>query len=229
MQSTRRTATVVGALFLLAMVASLVGGGLIEGVIGGSDLLAKLGSGSTALGLGVILELINALAVVGIAVAVFPIFRRDNEGAALGYVAVRILEAVTLTAAAFLPIALLGMSRTYAQADAASRPSLEVLASQLVDLRAGLAGVMVPLFFCLGAVLLYTWLYRTRLLPRFIPVWGLLGVVGIAILNLVDVGQTVAMILALPMILNELFLGGWLLIRGFGEGRTAPRAAVPAD
>lgn len=103
-----------------------------------------------------------------------------------------------------------------------------MLGDHLLATRASLTGMLVPLFFCLGAVLLDTWLYRSRLLPGFVAVWGFAGVVGIAALNLFPVGATAAVVLALPIILNEVFLGGWLLFRGFSGETVGPRGAVPA-
>lgn len=229
MNGTRRTATIVGALFLIAMAASLVGGAMVEGVLAGPDYLARAAGGTATLTTGVALELINALAVVGIAVALFPVFKRQAEGPALGYVGLRILEATTLAAAAFVPVTLVTLGRQSAGADPAAAASFRVLGDQLLAMRAGLTGILVPLFFCFGAILLYAWLYRSRLLPRFIPVWGLIGVAGIVALNVFAVGTTAGMILALPIILNEVFLGGWLMFRGFGVETGTPRGAVPAS
>lgn len=228
MNATRRTATIVGALFLIAMVASLVGGAMVEGVLAGPDYLARAAGDTGALTVGVILELINALAVVGIAVALFPLFRQRGEGAALGYVALRILEAVALAAAAFIPATLVTLGRQSASADPAAATSFAVLGDQLLATRAGLTGIVVPLFFCLGALLLYAWMLRAHVLPQFIPVWGLAGVAGIAALNLVHVGTAAGMILALPIILNEVFLGAWLLFKGFNGTTVTPRRAVAA-
>jgi len=228
MTANRRTATIVGALFLIAMAASLVGGAMVEGILAAPDYLAQATGNTTTLALGIILELVNALAVIGIAVAFFPLFRKNGEGAALGYVGLRILEAVALAAAAFIPATLVSLGRQSAGAEPAAMASIAVLGKQLLATRADLLGIMVPLFFCLGAILLYTWLLRSQLLPRFIPIWGLLGVVGIAAVNLLAVGTAVAMILALPIILNEVFLGGWLLFRGFSATPAVSRRSVAA-
>lgn len=229
MDSTRRTATFVGTLFLIAMVVSLVGGAMVEGVLAEPDYLARAAGSPATLTTGVALELVNALAVLLIAAALFPIFKRQGEGAALGYMGFRLLEAVALAAAAFIPVTLVTLGRASTAADATALSSFEVLGGQLLGMRAGLLGILVPLFFCLGAVLLYNWLLRSRLLPRFIPIWGLAGVVGIAALNLLNVGTAAAMVLALPIILNEVFLGVWLLVKGFSGEAATPRAAVPAD
>lgn len=228
MNASRTTATTVGALFLIAMAASLIGGAMVDGALAGPDYLARAAGNTGTLTLGVALELVNALAVIGIAVALFPVFRRHAEGMALGYVGLRFLEATALVAAAFLPIALVALGRSYAGAEAGAASSVVVLGDQLTGMRASLLSILVPLFFCLGALLLYTWLYRSKALPRFIPVWGYLGVLGIAALNVLAVGSTAGMILALPIILNELFLGGWLLFRGFNGDLVGSRGAVPA-
>lgn len=173
-------------------------------------------------------RVVLALAVLLIAAALFPVFKRQGEGAALGYVGFRLLVAVTLAAAAIIPVTLVSLGRASTGADAAAPSSFEVLGDQLLRMRAGLLGILVPLFFCLGAVLLYNWLLRSKLLPRFIPISGLVGVAGIAALNLLNVGTTVAMILALPIILNEVFLGVWLMVKGFDGVAATPRAAAPA-
>lgn len=228
MTSDRRIAGIVGASFIVAMIASLLGGAMVEGVTAEPDYLAVAAGGPAALTTGVALELVNALAVVLIAVALYAIVKRDSGGIALGYVGFRVVEAVALVAAAIIPIRIVALGRQVATAEAAARSDLGLVGDQLLATRAWLAGVPVPLFFCLGAVLLYTWLIRSRLLPRFIPVWGLLGVAGIAVVNLVDVGTTTAMILALPIILNELFMGGWLLFRGFDGRARGARTARPA-
>jgi O-antigen/teichoic acid export membrane protein len=90
--------------------------------------------------------------------------------------------------------------------------------------RQSIVGLLIPVFFSLGALLLYSSTYQSRRLPRFISIWGLVGVVLVLALNLVllflELDTAVAMILALPIILNEVFLGIWLIVVGFN-----PRSA----
>ena len=77
---------------------------------------------------------------------------------------------------------------------------------------------MLGIFFGLAALLFYYLLYRSKLVPRFISVWGFIAVVLVLAWNLVEIfGISVSfgMILALPMILNEIFLGIWLIVKGF--------------
>jgi Domain of unknown function (DUF4386) len=86
-----------------------------------------------------------------------------------------------------------------------------------------------PLFFSLGAMLFYTLLYRSRLLPCFISVWGFIGAALILIMNIAnlgaDLGLGVTLVFVLPIILNEIFLGIWLIVRGFNPSAAADDAA----
>ena len=212
MNTDRKTAAFVGALFLIAMVASLVGAGLIESVLSSADYLTAVSENDAQLKMGVLLEMINGIAVVGIAVLMFPIFKRYSESTALGYVGFRIMEAVFITVAAVAPLSLIPLSQEYLAAGASAVPIFQSSASLLIAERANAAGVLIPLFFSLSALLFYYLMYQSQLIPRFITIWGFIGVAGIVTLNLSHVG---GLILALPIILNEIFLGIWLIVKGF--------------
>jgi mannose/fructose/N-acetylgalactosamine-specific phosphotransferase system component IID len=111
MNTSRKTAIIVGALFLTAMVTSILGGTLIEPVLSVPDDLINLSSNQTQLVSGVLLELVNAIAVVGIAVLMFPILKKHAEALALGYVGIRIIEAVMQIVSDVIPLSLLTVSQ----------------------------------------------------------------------------------------------------------------------
>jgi hypothetical protein len=203
----RTRARVAGACFLVAMVASLAGAGILEPLLTSTDLFGALGKARPLAIAGIALELVNAIAVILIAAALFPILRRSNEGAAMAYFGIRITESVFCVLAAFVPIVLLGLGRN--SQDLASASAL------LLALRAGSASVLVVVFFCLGALVLYSLLVRTRIVPRFIAVWGLAATLLIAAANILPSGLGLTPVLALPIIANEVFLGIWLIAKGF--------------
>ena len=209
MNTNKKTAATVGALFLIAMVASLVGGGLVESVISVPDTFTAISENETLLIVGVLLELVNAIAVIGIGVLMFTVLKRHNETMALGYLSIRIVEAVFCSVIVISPLSLIRLSQEYATAGALS-----------IAERASVSGLLVPVFFSLGALLLYSSLYQSKLLPRFISVWGFVGAVLILTLNLLsifglEIGMGISMIFALPIILNEIFMGIWLIAKGF--------------
>jgi len=217
MNDDRKTAGFVGALFLTAMVASLLGGGLVESVIAVPHHLVTLDN-ETLLIAGMLLELLNAIAVVGIASLMFPIMKRHNETMAVGYLGFRLVEAIFCSMIVIAPLSLMTLSREYLKAGI-SDIQFQAAGILAVAERASVANLLILVFFCLGAFLLYTLLYQTKLLPRFISVWGLVAVVSVLVINLLslklEIGMGISMIFALPIILNEIFMGIWLIAKGF--------------
>ena len=229
MNAHRTTARVVGLCFLAAMAGSLIGGGLLETILSAPDYLLAAAEHETQLIVGVLLELVNATAVLAIGFLMFPVLKKHNEQLAVGYLAIRSVEAVVCSIIVIGPLALLTLSREYGQAGAAEAAYLQAAGALGIAERARVAGLLIPLFFSLGAMLFYTLLYRSRLLPRFISVWGFIGAALILIINIANLGAElglgVTLVFVLPIILNEIFLGIWLIVRGFNPSAAADDAA----
>jgi hypothetical protein len=214
----KNSARIVGAFFLTAMVTYLLGASMIESFLIAPDYLAIVSENGTLVVFGVLLELTNCIAVVGIAVTIYPIFRRHNEAAAMGYVSFRIIEAALLVVAALSPLVVLTLSQEYITAGAADAASFQSMGTVLINARAHLAGVMLTTFFSLGALLLYYFLYQTKLVPRWLSVWGLIAAVLVLTWNLLEAfgfSISAGLIFGLPIILNEITLGIWLIVKGF--------------
>lgn len=230
----RKTAVLAGAFFLIAMVASLVGGAvLIEPILSAPDYLVAVSENETLLLVGVLLELINGLAVVAIGVLMFPVLRQHQATMALGYLAFRIIESVFGCIIVISPLALLLLAQEYAQAGPVDAAVYELIGYLAIAQRASVANLLIPVFLGLGGLLLYSVLYQSRLVPRYIAVWGLIGAALILALNLlltfgVEVGS-VGLVLALPIITNEIFLGIWLIVKGFDPSAIATRATAWED
>ena len=216
----KTTARIVGALFLIAMVTSLVGAGLIETIIGGPDYLMDISVDNTQVTIGALLELINGIAVVGIAFMMFPILKKLNESLAIGYVSFRTIEVVIIIAALIAPLTLAALSQEFTSAGAADAAAFRALGSSILGVREILAGYMLGIFFSLGALIFYYLLYQSRLVPRFISIWGLIAVVLVFtwnFLGLIGISIEAGIIFGLPIILNEIFRGIWLIAKGFNS------------
>ena len=220
MKTNKTTARIVGAFFLIAMVTSLMGGIWLESMTAESGYLAELSSQGTQVLLGVLLELVNCLAVIGIAAALFPLMKVDSPALAAGYLGTRVVEVVVLSVAAICPLVLVTLSQEYVAAGAPDAAYFQTAGALVMAARGHLASLLTPIFFSLAALLLYVFLYRSRLVPRFISVWGFIAVVSMLTWNMVEafgLSISAAMVFVLPMILNEIFLGFWLLVRGFSS------------
>lgn len=213
----RKQAVVAGILFLTAMVSSLLGGGLLESVIKAPDFLTIISANTSTVFIGVFLEFINGIAVIGIAVALFPILKHYNESVALGYVGFRIIESIFCIIGAALPLSLIKLSREYIKTENPGNSYFHILGNFLTGIRSDLAELLIPVFFGLGALLFYYLLFKSILIPRFISVWGFIGALLILILSFIEVNMILNIIFVLPIILNEIFLGLWLILKGFDQ------------
>jgi hypothetical protein len=219
MNSNRKTARIVGALFLTVMVTWFIGDELIGSILSAPDYLVNVYPNRIRVIIGVLFELIEVAAVVGIAVMMFPILKRYNERIALGYVVLRILECAMLIVAAISPLLLITLSQEYLKAGAPDASSFQALSTLLMTLREHWTLVMLAIFYSLAAAMFYYVLYQSKLIPRFISVWGLIGA------TLALATPWLGTLLGIPMGLNELFLGVWLIVRGFNPSAIASGSA----
>jgi hypothetical protein len=216
-----RTARIVGALILISYAGVFIGAEITGAILGESDYLLNAYPDRAQVVWGVLIELVNDMAVIGIAVMLYPLLRKFSEGVALFYVGIRILEGGFFMVSKVSSLAAIDLSEKYlagGAADGAGYESLGILNFALRDS----AGVMATIAFILGGIALYYLLLRTELVPKFISIWGLLAIVSLILANAFSVPDLTqsfepAMLLYLPIVANELFLAGWLLWKGFSS------------
>ena len=218
MTSFRKTALVGGILYLITFIGSIPAAILVGPAI---DPGFVTGAGSEQqVTLGLVLELVNVFGCIGCAVALFSVIRREHEGLAVGYLATRTFEAVTITVGVLSLLAVVTLRQQGAvSGDAAS---LVPVSSALVAVRQW-AMTLGPNMAAFNALMLGTALYRARLVPRAIPALGIIGapiligwVIG-TILGLTGPGTIFQGIAVLPFFIWELVLGLWLTFKGFDE------------
>jgi len=169
--------------------------------------------------IGAILEIVVALAGIGTAVTLFPVVKRQHEGVALGFVGSRVVEggAIFVGAACLLTLVSLRQAGVGSEALVTGRALLGMYDRMFL-----LGQSFMP---AVNALLLGSLLFQSRLVPRVLPVIGLIGApllvsADIAVLfGLIDRSSTPALLTALPIALWELSLGVWLVVKGF---RPAP-------
>lgn len=220
MTSARRLALIAGALYLATFVTSIPALVLKAPVL--DDPAFVLGAGGTG---GVLLaawlEIALALACVGTALALYPIARRSSAPAALGFLGARVLEAAIIVVGVVGLLAVVTLRADLGQAAGAEPDSLLVAGAALVAVHDWAFLLGPGLIPAVNAVLLGWVLYRTDLVPRVIPVLGLIGAPLLAIstsatlFGVWDQVSVVAGLAAAPIIVWELSLGIWLVARGF--------------
>jgi hypothetical protein len=231
MSSHRTTAAAVGVLFLLSYAGFSVGTALVVPSLDPSTDFAQIGADEQRLIAGALLLFVNMAAIIGIAAMLFPVMRPHGEGVALWYLGFRILEAAAFAVGTVSALSLINLSEAFTAAAAPSAPVYEGLRSMALAANSW-AGKLATVAFIVGAIGLYSLLYRSRLVPRFISAWGLIAVALLIVANLLAVDVTAgfqpAAVLYLPIVLNELFLAIWLIVRGFDAVIERPTLAVAA-
>ncbi|MCI4368023.1 MAG: DUF4386 domain-containing protein [Thermoplasmata archaeon] len=220
MDAARKTAIVVGGLFVLATVASLAATSLTAPSTS-SNYLTQAAAHADQVKAGALLQLTAALAVVLIAAFLFPILRRYDEGIAAGYLGVRVVEAVILVVGAVGTLLLVTLSQAYVGAGSPPDPSYSTSGVVLQGIGTW-AFVADPLIFGVGAVLFYYLLFRSRLVPLWLSGWGMAGAVLVFGAGLTGLFGSFQYALAVPIAVQEMALAGWLILRGFslnGSGR----------
>ncbi len=215
---TRKTSLVAGIFYLITFV-SIPTLALYSSVTG-KDFIISSGADTPALW-GCFLEVIVALAGIGTAVTLYPVVRRQNEGMALGFVAARTLEAAMLFTGVASLLSLVTLHQdlgTAAGADAASLAAIGASHVATYHWAFTLGGSLMP---GINAILLGTLLYRSGLVPRVLPMIGLIGAplhltaVVLTMFGVVDRVGTVTGIAVIPIALWELSLGVYLVVKGF--------------
>ena len=221
MKTYRKTATLVGSAYLFSNITFIIGTiVMVESILGSPDYLNLMSASRAQVVLGVLLSFANGLAYVGIAVLLFPILKPRFESLALAYVGFRVVEFITQILADVSPLALLTLAGDTGKVGAMQELGTLLLAERFWAFQ------MLNLIFSLSALLLYVMLLRSRLIPGFISILGLIAAV-LVLFNTVlgwfnpGLGETLGMVTGLPMLLNEVFLGIWLIVRGFNPSAAA--------
>jgi len=231
--SARRTALVAGTFYLITFAASIPALLLLSPVLDNADYIVSSGSDTRVLW-GCFLDVVNALACIGTAVALFPVLKRQNEATALGFVTSRVLEAAVILIGVVSLLAVVTLRQGNAGATGADAATLVTVGASLVAVRDWTFLLGPGLMPALNALLLGSLLYRSRLVPRIIPAMGLLGAplllaaATATLFGYIDQVSAWSAVATLPVAAWELSLGVWLVVKGF---RPSPiiSGVVPAD
>lgn len=223
MLSSRQTAVTVGILFLGATATYLTADTLIRSALSRPDILIGAAADAVALRAAALLALVAGIAGIAIALLVYPLLKAHSERLALGYVALRVgeLGPVLFFLATPLLLVALGtglldgsMAASSANHFGSLLQALHAMSFQIHSLLVGMSGMVFAYL-----------LYRTKLVPRPIAVFGLVGyamlIVGIVLymFHLIDLLKGIGLLFAWVVGLFELILPLWLIVKGFSADR----------
>jgi hypothetical protein len=219
MTSTRKTALVAGVFYLITFI-SIPTLAIYRPILNNQDWIIGSG-GHTGVLVGGFLEVIVALAGIGTAVTLYPVVKRQNEGLALGFVTSRVVEGIMIFTGVVSLLSLVTVHQNLGAAAGANAASLVATGASHVAVYHWTFLLSQSLMPGINAVLLGTLMYRSRLVPRIIPLMGLIGgplliiAVFASLLGQHSSLTGLATLPVIPVAAWEFSLGIWLTVKGF--------------
>jgi len=226
----RTTARVIGVIYLAGMVLGITGDRLIHSVLDTPDHLSTLAVNSMLLSVGVVLWLVTVVGDAAHGILMYPVLQRHSVRAAVGYLGARIMDAtfiavMTLMILVHIPIgvefAKSGSDASYFRSLSAVLTQGQLYAYEIAMITVGVAGLILCSVF-----------YRATLIPRPLAIWGLVGyaiLLGGSVLQIL--GFQLNSLNAIPGGLWEMFIGVWLIVKGFNppvsDAPTASSSLAP--
>lgn len=225
MNTDKQTARVAGTLFILATAAALAGSAVLGSMLSAPDYLSRISADGNRVLVSALLSVLAAFLSAGIALALYPVVRKFNEGLAVSSVGFRLIEGVFYIVGAMCLVLLVPVSQQVGEASGQELGHLLVTAKELAGFVFGV------LAFCIGGSAYYSVFYRSNMVPRWLSVWGLIAqamLFAAALITLFD-GEPYSVsggliYLAFPIALQEMVLAVWLIVKGFNE--TAATASI---
>jgi len=232
MNSNRKTAIIVGVLFIIATAFLFIGESFYKPILSSPDYLDNAYPNKIIVIIGILLEFICVLAMPLIPVFLFPILKKHNEALALGYVGFRFFEAVLYFDMEINKLSLINVSQDYLNKGGMDASYFQNIGSSIQSENDWAFSIYVVVF-TLGALMLYSVLYKSKLIPRFISAWGFIAAAFLltgSVLIMVDMFTGISelglnLIFATPIAVNEMVLAIWLIFKGFNPSAIASKSA----
>ena len=218
----RKSARIVGVLFIIASAApisTIFFLGFLGGAVSGepiTDFLVTVSANEMQVIIGMFIELIWALAVVGIPVVLYPILKKHNEAMVLGFFSLRFIEGVCTVVHSIFLLSLLTLSQEFVKAGAPGASYYLTLGTLLLAARDWAFMIGSGLVWSLSALLLNYVLYRSELVPQWLSGWGLVGaLLSFAVYLLQFFSIETSDFLFAPIAVQEMVFAVWLIVKGF--------------
>ena len=221
MSADRKAAVWIGVLYMIGTVGLVLSSVVTASVLDGPAYLAQVAAQPNQVAIGALLVLLAGFALAMVPVVFWPIGRRYSETLAMGYVVFRgALETVLYIVFALGWLLLIALS---------TQPDAAPLAGFVRTVETVVWDQLLAIPFVLGALMFSLLLYQSRLVPRWLSTWGL---VGAALYIVAPLGSMFGLSLGVfmaPLALQEMVMAVWLIARGFAPVPTLRRELEPSS
>jgi hypothetical protein len=223
MKTYRKTAVIVGILFIIGTVSGILSGGVTAPIMADSTYPLNISSSETQWLMGTLLILVMGFPLAMIPVLLYPLFKKHNEVLALGAILFRgVFEMVCYMIPAFSMFLLLTVSQIHGTTGAGEAANLQALGSVLIAAN-DWSSLLLGLVFSIGGMMIYVLFYQTRLVPRWLSGWGFIGAVLYFIAHMDGIFGSQQVLsfnsglgfLMAPLALQEMVFAAWMIVKGF--------------
>ncbi len=230
MNNSRKTAIVVGTLYIIGTISGILSLSFSQPTLSDPNYLNKIAANEAPIVIGILFWLTMCFALSMVPVMLYPVLKNEHAVLAVGYVLFRgALETVVGIIMAISQLLLILVSQQDAAAGASGAASFRALGAFVVQSYEAINPLLV-IAFSLGALMLYFMFYQSRLIPRWLSVWG-----GVAILlhfataflilfHAVRPDDTsTPFTINFPIFLQEMVMAVWLIAKGFSSAPVTVR------
>ena len=214
----RKRTVIAGVLYIVGIVAGILS---ISTAIDAPDYLLKASANKNQVLLASLFQFIWTISYIGFAVILYPVFRKYKESLALGFLSFRIIAAVLNIIGFVILLLILSLSQEFVKAGAPDLSYFQITGDLLRSGRDFVNHVAMILASCVGGLMFYSLLYHSKLIPRWLSICGLSGTILtifaslLIMFGMTDVLTSTYLGLNLPLIILELVLAVWLVVKGF--------------
>ena len=218
MNSHRNAARLFGIFFIIAFLAYGIGSGIIASSTGTPNFLANVYANNMMIIVGAILiALVHTFVNIGLPVIMLPILKPFNKTFTYGYLSLGIASTTVAVIGAIFLLLLIPLADEYVKAGSAATGHFETMGIVL-KMGGAYAYQIAMAIWGLGGLLFVSVLYKSKLVPRLLSLWGMIGYIVFVSGTILELfGYPVGVLLALPGGLFELSLSAWLIAKGFNS------------
>jgi hypothetical protein len=217
MNKYRMTARVVGVVYLAGFVVGIAGNLMIQSILGETNRLSAVSANSMTLAIGASLWLMAVAGDAAHGVLMFPVLKQHSERMAIGYLAARIVDAVFIAIMVLFVLIQIPLGSEHLKVSSSGASYLQSLSTLFAQSQHYAYEIGMISLGLAGLMLCYT-LYRTKLVPQLLALWGIVGYASI-FCGMVSaiMGSGLGDVSSIPGGLWEVFIGVWLIVKGFNE------------
>jgi hypothetical protein len=221
MNSNRKPSIIVGVLYIIGTVAGILSAVFTSPILNAPDYLVTVAANETQTTIGVLFVLIMGFSLAMIPVIMYPILKKQNEVLAMGYVVFRgAIETVTYIGIGICILSLLNISQDYVKVGVLNPSDSQNLWAIFLKARE-LISLITIFVFSVGALMFYLLIFQSKLIPRWLSIWGLVAIVlhlatGLSLMfELQSETSTLNTIMNAPIFLQEMVMAIWFIAKGF--------------